>query len=374
MRISEIPPVPAWQFALYRTTTEAWDAMYEALQQAKKNIYWEVYIFADDRAGRRFIDLLVEKALQGVTVKLVVDRIGSRFLPVKTIRKLSDAGVKILFYNPVYFEARFMRWVMRLWQRNHRKVLVIDEEVAFLGGVNITFEATDWDDLHLKFIGSELVQPLVSNFELTFRFASRQVSKAAFKRSKRNPRMWSFQDIFFIALAPHRGSDRAFLHRFYLKAINNAQHKIVLFTPYFTPYKKFLSMLIKAVNRGVQVEIIAPLRSDHRFIDYMSYYFLELLERLGATIYLLPKMNHAKGFLIDDTAGLVGSSNFTHRSFFANAESDVFFKNSAMIAALKMAIEHWKERSAPVGESGQKKRRIRAGILNWIAQLFREYV
>lgn len=363
-------------FALFSTTKEAWDAMYLALEAAKNSILWEIYIFADDPAGHRFVELLKNKAASGLEVRLIVDRIGSRFLSSKTLEELRRSGVEILFYNPVYFEVRFNRWFMRLWNRNHRKVLIIDEEIAFIGGVNITFAATDWDDLHLKLAGRSLITPLVLDFAATYRVSKKQRQFGRFVRvaKEERPKRWSAGDIFFVSLAPHPGSDRIFLRNFYLKAIGSARQKITLFTPYYVPYKKFLAAIVKARKRGVEVEIIVPLRTDHRFVDYMSYYFLQLSERLGATIYLLPRMNHAKGFVIDNITGLIGSSNFTHRSFSANAESDVFFKNPALVAHLQKIITQWKECSAPVGEIAQKKRPLRAGFLNWVAQLFKEYV
>lgn len=364
-------------FGMYATTKEAWDAMYQALQAAQSSILWEVYIFADDRAGHRFVELLKNKALAGCEVKLIVDRIGSRFLSAKTVQDLERSGVEVLFYNPLHFEVRFIRWFMRLWRRNHRKVLIIDEKIAFIGGVNVTFGATDWDDLHLMLEGHEIISPLVQDFASTY--ATTQDPRRLGERFKGYRRheyseALSEQDVSFVALTPHGGSDRAFMRNLYFKALASAKKKITLITPYYVPYKKFLTAIANARSRGVEVEIITPLRSDHRFVDYMSYYFLELSERLGATIYLLPRMNHAKGFMVDDAAGLIGSSNFTHRSFSANVESDVFFTNPAMVKRLKSIIEEWKGRAALVSESGRKNRRIRSGILNWIAQLFREYV
>ncbi len=363
-------------FELYSTTQTAWNAMYEALKGATRSILWEVYIFADDRAGQRFVDLLVEKAQANVEVKLIVDTIGGRFLSKTAIDRLRAAGVMVLFYNPVHFEWRLMRWVARLWYRNHRKVLIIDEITAFMGGVNITFTATEWNDLHVRLDGP-VVAPLIRDFAETFVASGGEraaVSRYLSADGAKSERPVGWERFMFLAMAPHRGSDRRFVRSFYLKAVARAQKKFTLITPYYIPYKKFLNALVEARRRGVEVEIITPLRSDHRFLDYMAYYFLEVSERLGATIYLLPKMNHAKGFLVDGEAGLVGSSNFTKRSFFANAESDVYFTEPGLVEPLRQVIEEWKSRSAHVAESGQKKRRIRTGIVNWLVRYFQDYV
>jgi cardiolipin synthase len=364
------------QFEMYSTTKDAWDGMFEALTAARVSILWEVYSFADDRAGHRFIELLKAKARLGVEVRMIVDHIGSRLLTAKTLDELRLSGVEVLVYNRVRFQLNIARSFVRLWQRNHRKVLIIDDETVFIGGVNVSFLATEWADLHVKLVGRELVAPLLYDFAATYRTLHNHplVGRFGFVKKERVVVPWANGQISFVSLAPHWGSDRKFLRNFYLKALASARTKVTLITPYYVPYKRFLTELAKARKRGVEVEIITPVRSDHRFVDYMSYYYLELSERLGAKIFLLPYMNHAKGFLIDGAAGLIGSSNFTHRSFLANAESDVFFRNPAMVKRFEEIVETWKVSAASVGESGQKKHRIRAGFLNWIAQLFKEYV
>lgn len=352
--------------------------MYQQLLGAQQSIFWEIYIFVDDHAGRRFVDLLCSKAIAGVEVKLVIDSVGSRFLTKKTVEQLRAAGVKVLYYNEFQFEIRFRHWFMRLWHRNHRKVLIIDEKTVFVGGVNITFIATEWDDLFLKLEGADVAMAPLRAFAKTYVISGgdrKDVQKFLMGPSHNKSVAWDGQ-LVFVALAPHRGSDRKFLRNFYLQAVAQAEKRFTLITPYYIPYKKFLSAIVAARRRGVEVEIIMPVRSDHKLLDYMSYYFLEFSERLGATIYLLPKMNHGKGFLVDDTAGLVGSSNFTRRSFFANAESDIFFTQADLVARLRATAEAWKKTAASqLSESGRKKElRIRSGLVNWIAKHFSDYV
>jgi cardiolipin synthase len=131
------------QFEMYSTTKDAWDGMFEALTAARVSILWEVYSFADDRAGHRFIELLKAKARLGVEVRMIVDHIGSRLLTAKTLDELRLSGVEVLVYNRVRFQLNIARSFVRLWQRNHRKVLIIDDETVFIGGVNVSFLATE---------------------------------------------------------------------------------------------------------------------------------------------------------------------------------------------------------------------------------------
>jgi cardiolipin synthase len=362
-------------YQFYSTTLSAWDTMYEALLNATASIYWEIYIFWDDKVGKRFVELLCEKARNGLRVKLVLDTIGSRLMSRRSIGELRAAGVEVLWYNTISPEWRFGRWINRLWRRNHRKVLIIDEKTAFIGGVNIAFSATDWYDLHLRIEG-EVIRPLLTDFARTYTSSGgskEEVEK--FLTSEFIKNSPKDEVITFINSSPYFHRTHRFLKKFYIKAVNSAEKEFTIITPYYIPHRRFLRAIGRARKRGVMVNIITPVRSDHRLLDYMASYFLELSEKIGAHIFLLPTMNHAKGFLVDDSLGLIGSSNFTYRSFHANAEADVLFKDKAMIANLSIIVEHWKEEAARgYRESGKKERPIRSGLLGKLAQYFQDYV
>ena len=116
-----------FSYQFYRTTAEAWDAMYQAILVAQKSIFWEIYIFIDDEAGGRFIEALCEKAKAGVEVKIVVDAIGSWGLSSLAQARLVGSGAEVLRYNRTHPELALGKWFNRMWRRNHRKLLVVDE-------------------------------------------------------------------------------------------------------------------------------------------------------------------------------------------------------------------------------------------------------
>jgi phosphatidylserine/phosphatidylglycerophosphate/cardiolipin synthase-like enzyme len=120
-----------------------------------------------------------------------------------------------------------VRSFVRLWQRNHRKVLLIDDEIAFIGGVNVGFLATEWADLHVKFVGRKLVAPLLHDFAATYRTLRNHplVGRFGFVKKERIAVPWAHDQISFVSLAPHWGSDRKFLRNFYLKTLASAQFK-----------------------------------------------------------------------------------------------------------------------------------------------------
>ena len=153
-----------FSYLFYSSTISAWEGMYRSVLGATKSIYWEIYIFIDDEAGNRFIDLLCEKANQGVDVKIIVDGIGSLDLSQLAIKRLRFCGVEVLIFNPLYPDVRRIRkWWNKVWLRTHCKVLLIDEEIAFIGGVNVQSTMENWDDLHLK-ISGRVIRPLLRNF------------------------------------------------------------------------------------------------------------------------------------------------------------------------------------------------------------------
>ncbi|MEK7131796.1 MAG: phospholipase D-like domain-containing protein, partial [Patescibacteria group bacterium] len=152
-----------FSYKFYNTTVSAWDAMRQAINDAKTSIYWEIYTLVDDLAGRPFLDILCAKAKAGIDVKLIIDAIGSFYLSKEAIRRLKDSGVKFLTFNNLRPDFIIQNWWRRVWYRTHRKVLIIDEELVFIGGVNISESSSDWSDLHLKLSG-KIVRPILFGF------------------------------------------------------------------------------------------------------------------------------------------------------------------------------------------------------------------
>ena len=135
-------------YTIYSTTNAAWDAMYEAIRQAKRSIYWEVYILADDQAGQRFFELLEEKVRQGVMVKLIVDYWGSFGLSKKKVNTLRSKGIDIRLFEDS--RRRALIWWGIFSSRTHRKILCVDETIGFVGGVNVEKSMKDWLDIHIR--------------------------------------------------------------------------------------------------------------------------------------------------------------------------------------------------------------------------------
>ena len=294
-------------------------------------------------------DWLEQKAKEGVNVKIIVDHLGSFSLATLQQDQLRLSGVDLLIYNEVFrFQFNLYKWFKRVWQRNHRKVLIVDEEIAFMGGVNIMAEEREWGDLHLRLEGKS-VRPLLREFARSY------IKSGGLKKNVRHLfhpiKYKEFPDfkkkISFIFHSPIFNRENSKLKNFYYDIIRSAKQSVTLLTPYYIPDKKFLQLITEAKKRGVEINIILPYRPDHKFIQIASQAFYDLTHLAGAKLFFLPKMHHGKALSIDGKKGFIGSNNFTHRSFYINKETDVSFEEKDMVKDLNDILNELKSQATP---------------------------
>ncbi len=301
--------------------------MFEAISNAQKSIYLEMYIFQDDMEEFDFFHLLKEKAKQGLWVKIILDPFGSAGLSENAISELKKAGVEVLFLS-------------YLLHRMHRKVLVVDERIAFIGGVNLHQKSRFWNDLMVRITGNLVAKTVVSFIKSYTNAGGRDpiLLDRNNKIAKARVNTWIVDD------APIR--EKFHFKRIYRKYLHKAQKSIILTTPYFMPKRWLSAMLHQAVLRGVNVEILVPKNTDHGFImDRVNYFYIYKLSKLGIKFYMEEKMNHAKAIIIDKKEAMVGSQNLDFFSFDFNFEVGVFFKDLKAIAKLLEIIKEWKKDS-----------------------------
>src|SRR3989344_8687832 len=172
------------QYRFYTITEKAWQAMLEAIKGAQRSIYLETYIFEDDLTSRRFLDVLNEKSRQGIVVKIIIDSIGSFWFRSKTKKELEKSGVEVLFFSPLIAWRNPYYLIRKFWfYRTHRKILVVDEEIGFLGGVNIGQKFAQWLDLHIQLTGP-VVRHLVKSFRRSYRFCGGKDPKVLYTKIK----------------------------------------------------------------------------------------------------------------------------------------------------------------------------------------------
>jgi len=304
---------------------ETYQEMEEAIKSAEHHINLEYYIFRPDSAGARFGDLLIEKARQGVTVNFLYDAMGSMDLGWSRsfLNPLRAAGVKVREFLPL--RTFFKPWNMNL--RNHRKILVVDNQVGFTGSLNIgeDFLSTahpkgkNWRETHIKIRGPAVTQ-LQWIFCEDWYFATEEELVGA----DYFPQVESMGEELVQIVASGPDAREEAIHKAFITAISQAKQTVYLTSPYFIPDEPFNVALQLAALRGIDVKVLVPFKSDHSFVNLAGRsYYDELLQK-GVQIYEYRSgYLHAKMLIVDGWFTVIGSANVDVRSFSYNFEVNV---------------------------------------------------
>ena len=364
--------------------TATYEAMIAAIDRAKNHINMETYIFEDGEVGQFFAQKLILKQNSGVQVNLIYDSAGSVDTPKDFFKKLSDSGINVLEYNPINpFNTR-KSWEFN--QRDHRKLLIVDGETAFVGGINISSvysngsygggilshaktksdangkPATPWRDTHLKITGA-----VVSDFQKLFlsTWAAQKgpplANKNYYPQIESQPnsveiKVIGSEIVRAIGSSPEEPYSQIYVTL--LSAINSAETQISLTNAYFVPDEQLLAALKEAVARGVDVRLLLPEKTDSTLVFYASRSFYDELLSAGVKIYERNhSLLHAKTALIDGVWSTIGSTNLDWRSFtnnqeinavilgqsFGNQMQALFDKDLA--ASTNITLATWRQRS-----------------------------
>ncbi len=367
---------------IYQNAETAYDAFEEAIRAARHHVHIQFYIWRSDATGRRFRDLLVEKARQGVEVRVLYDAVGGSSVDGDFMGKIRRAGGKTASFLPVQiFTRRF-----QLNFRNHRKILVIDGEVAFTGGLNLADEYEEWSDLACRLDG-----PVVIQFQEVFAedwyFATKEdlVEERYFRALPEKPLYKELvedglpkgeqakdeqaepaqiaregaalaEEAARGALQKRGGPDwlalarrealakryvvrarvvasgpddpLAVIQKMFFKAITSAKERLYIMTPYFVPDDALMTALQMAAMRGVDVRLVIPAKSDVPLTQYAGRSYLEALLMVGVRVFEYEyRILHAKMLLMDQKVTILGSANMDIRSFRFNFEANVVLES-----------------------------------------------
>jgi cardiolipin synthase len=324
------PLVTGNKVQLLQDGPSTYRAMFAAIESARDHVHMETYIIEDDEVGNRFADALIAKRTQGVPVALIHDSVGSLAVPKAFFDRLTAAGVSVLEFNPVNPLTAKKGWELNA--RDHRKLLVVDGRIAFVGGVNISsvyssgsFSSASkrrpdgsppWRDTHLRMEG-----PVVAEFQRLFlQTWEKQKGEPLSPRVAFPPPGTAGSEVVrAIGSAP--GNAGSTIYTTLLSAIGAAETSVWLTNAYFVPDPQLRVALMAAAARGVDVRLILPGRTDSWLVFHAGRaHYAELLEggvklheRSGA-------MLHAKTVVVDGVWSTVGSSNLDSRSFLHNDE------------------------------------------------------
>jgi cardiolipin synthase len=323
---------------LLRDGVETYPEMLEAIRGAQRYIRLETYMFISDAVGELFGQALAEAAQRGVHVKVLYDAVGSWTSRRGFFESLRQRGVDIRPFKP-FSLSRGLRHLLR---RDHRKILVVDGEVAFVGGVNISAhwapvgQGGGWRDDVLRIEG-----PAVHELERRFVATWRMAFQDRFDRLRH--RMYRLR-----RPGPSRGSvclavlsSRRSIHRAYLHAIARARRSVLIAAAYFVPDRRMVAVLREAALRGVEVHLLLNGRSDHPFLEHATRAFYERLLSAGVRIFEWQRgVLHAKTAVVDGVWGTIGSFNLERLSLAFNHEVNAVFADPRLGRAVEESFRN----------------------------------
>ncbi len=335
-RLAAIPFTSGNHVELLINGEATFTAMLAAIEAATDYILLQTYTLGDDRVGNEFRRALIEKAQQGVKIHLLYDGIGTRRLSHMYRRSLERSGVQMRVFKST--KGKWNRWQVNF--RNHRKILIVDGAIAFVGGLNIADEymgykprLSPWRDTHLRVRGAS-VQCLQGSFLGDWYWATREVLDVNWDVQ---PSLEADQTAFVLPTGPADRLPNCIL--FFVNAINQATERLWIASPYFVPDDSFLTALKLAAIRGVDVRILLPDRPDHFWVYYCAFSYYKEMQMAGVKFYRYePGFLHQKVMLIDHAIASVGTVNLDNRSFFLNFEASMFVTSLPFIQAVEQML------------------------------------
>ncbi|MEW8624614.1 MAG: cardiolipin synthase [Candidatus Thiodiazotropha sp.] len=315
-------PLAGNRIEIFRSGQRLFDNLQQAIDSASQHIHLDYYIWQADSTGQRILDALVRAADRGVEVRLLIDDVGSRAAKQRFFLPLQLAGGSIKRFLPV----NPLNRQLALNNRNHRKLVIIDGNQAFIGGMNIgdqyAAKAEPWIDLHARAEG-----PVVHSIQETFCQDWFHATAEDLVRRDYFPEPTHYGPVHAQLLSSGPADERwKSIHLFIFTAITLAQQKVYIETPYFVPDQPILFALRTAALRGIDVRLLLPSRSDHPLVLHAGRSFQDRLLEAGVRIFELNNsMTHAKTITIDGYLSTIGSANLDQRSFRLNFESNLFF-------------------------------------------------
>lgn len=333
------------QFELFDSPSPLFNKMLADIKEAKHYIYLEVYKFSKEEIGELFRDALAQKAVEGVEVKLLLDAWGTG--SSKTFfKKIIDNGGEVRIFNTLRIGTRL---ITQSHRRNHRKLLIIDDTIAYIGSPNITNYCMRWRELTIKLEGR-----IAKSFKYVFNNDFAVYNKFYYK-TKQLTEIIQIASYEIIRDVPSIARQR--IMNKYLQLTREAEKSIYIETPYFLIGYRLRKALKDAANRGVEVIVALPLNSDVLLVDILRNLYLGKLFREGVKFKMYyPSNLHSKLILIDDKIFGIGSANFDYRSFrylheilLVGDNSEIInklleYKKNTLLNCYDFNYEQWEER------------------------------
>jgi cardiolipin synthase len=328
------------------------DAILAEIAAAKHAVYVQFYIMRNDGLGRRLLEALAAKAAEGVAVCFLTDSFGGAAMTPRVMRQWRARGVRMAAFSAL--SGWRERW--RLNFRNHRKNVIVDGRVGFIGGHNVGDEYLGqnpkygrWRDTHVRVAGPSALQ-LQMVFAADWYFATGEILDASWQPHDPEPERAGCQALV-LASGPSDPQERCTL--FFLHAISMARRRLWIASPYFVPDEGIIQALLLAAIRGVEVRILLPMKPDHRLVWLASFALLKELDHPGIHVHRFTGgFLHHKVLLVDEGFAAVGTKNFDNRSFRLNFEITLAVADAAFAAEVATMFARDFGESQEVGPRG----------------------
>ena len=350
--------------------------MFEAIRQAKSSVHLEYFNFRNDSIASLLFDILREKRKEGVEIRAMFDGFGndSNNQPLKKhhLQKLWADSINIVEFDPIRFP-----WVNHIWPRDHRKIVVIDGEIAYTGGMNVadyyivgTEQVGEWRDMHCRLEG-----PVVNDLQIIFA----RIWKKATKEELNDPKYFRGKPVGnkmvgIVNREPH--VTNKIMRHLYIQAIDNAQDSIRIINPYLTLIPSISKALKRAIKRGVKLEIMVSAKSDIPLTPDVVYRNAHKLMKRGAKVWLYqPGFHHSKIMMVDGRFCTVGSTNLDARSLRFDYEENALIINRETTKELDDMFDRDKQKSVLLTE--EEWDRFRTGwqkFRGWFGSLLQPWL
>lgn len=378
--ISGSPLVVGNKVVLLEDGTATFRALLTAIRDARDNINMETYTIEDDEVGNRFADALIEKQAQGVQVNLIYDSVGSINAPKEFFKRLTDSGINVLQYNPINPLTAKKGWDVN--QRDHRKLLIVDGQSAFLGGINISSvysggsfsqrssasleKKAPWRDTHMQVNG-----PVVGEFQKLFLATWEKQKGETVAPRQYFPQLSNQGKEVVRAIGSSPDEPYSLIYATLISAISSAETSVHLTNAYFVPDPQLLAALKGAAQRRVDVTIILPSYTDNWLVFHAgrSYY----KELLGAGVKIYERRDallHSKTAIIDGVWSTIGSTNLDWRSFLYNDEVNAVILGQEFGTQMQAMFEKDLASSSPITLEQWDERPIGMRLKELIAQVW----
>lgn len=351
---------------------DKFEDMFEEVKKAKSFIHLEYFNFRNDSIAGMLFDLLAEKVKEGVEVRALYDDFGN-LSNNQPIKKAMHDSIRARGINLVVFDKIKFPWVNHIIPRDHRKIVVIDGKVAYSGGMNVADyyingipEVGDWHDMHMHIEGAA-----VNDFHRIFTRMWEMATGEILDGEKYFPAPVKRAENQRLAVVDrHTNRTPDSIRDLFVTMLNSAQHKVLLINPYFVPTHKVRSALKKAIDRGIDVQILLSAKSDIPLTPQAAHYVGNNLAKRGAKVYLFHGgFHHTKIMMIDDLYCTVGSSNMDARSLRCDYEVNTVIFSKKTTAELTNLFNEQLKSSTPLKKGYWKTRSLGKQFEGWFGNL-----